>query len=95
MKITTTGRSKAIRVSSGLHFINIDGVFDGTSVQIDWAKSCDADTWSPLLDEDGTATAITSTFNKQATLGQGYVSFVATGGGTGPGISVDVNLSHL
>lgn len=81
--INSTGRSKPTRVSSGLYFMNIDGAdFGGTSIRVDWAKSCDAadEDWSPLLDESGEPTAISSAFNKQVTLGIGAVSFVATGG---------------
>lgn len=89
--ITQTGRTEvAARVATGLYFINIDGTFGGTSIQVDWAPSCDGP-WSPLLDESGSPTAITGVFNKQVTLGLGVVSFVATGG---TGIDVKATLSR-
>ena len=78
MNITEAGQSGPIRVSSGLYFLNLDGDFGDSSVRVDWSKNCDGP-WSPLLDEDDLPTAITGTFNKQVTLGIGFVSFFVDG----------------
>lgn len=80
MDITTTGRTDPIPVIGGPHFLNIDGTsFGGTSVQVDWQEEA-ADEWTPLLNQDEAALAVTSAYNKIITLGKGYISFVATGG---------------
>ena len=80
MNITAPGRTDPIPVIGGPHFLNIDGAtFDGTSVQLDWQEEV-GDEWSPLLNQDEEALAVTAAYNKIITLGKGYISFVLTGG---------------
>ena len=87
MNITTTGRTAAITVKGGPHFLNIDGsAFGGTAVRVDWQEE-DGDEWTPLLNLDEEALAVSAAYNKIITLCSGYLSFFLTGG---TGIDLDV-----